>query len=334
MSYTPIADTDINAPLAGNDDVWTTLVANDVLVWDAYEPAFEANPLVTSSTAAREHRFRVRGGDSLVGSGTARMSFSVGVRGVTSGGGTTTVSVRMDDTSVADLSVVALDWYDSASINLVHSAEPREVVVSSAATGGNTLAYHGIRCIYAAGSSSGLYAASGWCKVGSFWSTADRAVPSDVVSRLRANPIAIARSRPVCVAFHCVDTVLAVSNKATHLWGVENETSYQVVGRLQVPYADREERTYIVDAYVTESIPGTGEFTVRVGATAETWTGPGWHSWTVTISGSVSVVATINPGTTNKAAIRTFQVWRMEGTSDGRSIASEGASSSGDRRSG
>lgn len=339
MAYTPIDDADIKAPLAGNATAWTAIVANDVELWNGYEPGFESNPYAIAATAAREFRFRVRGGDSLVGTSTARMSITVGVRGVTSGGGSTSVGVRVDDTTATPLSVSALDWYDTASIDLLHSAEPREVVVSSAVTGGNTIAYHAIRCAYVAGSSSGLYTASGWCKVGSFWSTADRAVPSEVVSRLRTNPVAIARSRPMCVAFHCADTVRAVSTKTPDVWGVENETTYQLVGRLQVPYVDREERTYVVDAYTTESVPGTGEFSVRIGATAETWAGPGWHSWTVQLGGGVphSVVAAINPGTSNKAAIRTLQVWRIDGTQDGRidgtqdgrSVASTGATSRG-----
>lgn len=308
MSYTPIADSAFIASIPGTSATWPALIANDRAAFELYTPGLEANPYHAATAFAREFRWREYGGldAPLISS-----CLVVGVLAEASAG-PQTVSIATPGVDSDTVAVNGAAWYTA---QLDAAGPMQEVIVSCAAPGAGTLAFAGIRShrAYSTAAAGTLYP-SGFRKIGTVWGTADYPVPSEIASRLRTNPIRLAIDRPVCVACHISDTIKAISTKSLDLWGVEDSTNWQLVGRMVVPLgSDRSTRWYRVDAYTVETVPGTGEFSVRVGATEERWTGPGWHSWRVRLGhGQHAVTATIKAGTPNEASIRTLQVWRTE----------------------
>jgi len=315
MAYTPIADADTNPPVKGNATAWTTAVTNDAEVFEAYAPGLECQPVRSNLQAAREFRLRWRGNLDA-----EQLNVGVYAEGVN---GPHTVSVETLAQDSGTLSAGAEQWYTDT---LDATGPVQEIVISSAALGvGETLAYSGIRVSLSPAALGATRYKSGFRRVGStLWTTADSSVASEIVERLKANALRLAVDRPVCVFVHCSDTVQAVSTKTPGLWGVQNETTHQVIGRGMVPFCDGEDREYLVDAYATDDDPGTASFSVTVGGRAQTWTGSGWRTWTVRLPpGDHPIVATCAPGGSNAGAIRTLQVWRMKGARDGFNQASD-----------
>lgn len=303
MAYTPIADADLNPIVKGNADAWTIAVANDGEMFDAYTPGFECQPYRENLAAAREYRLRWRG--NLDGEQLAIGVYAYGV----SGPHNVTVATAAQDSGT--LSVSTEQWYTDT---LAAIGPVQEIIVSSAALGGGqTLSYSGLRVAVAPAAVGTTRYPSGYRRIGSvLWTTENNPVPSEIVGRIRANAIALAVDRPVCVYVHAGDTVKAVSTKAAGLWGVQNETTHQIVGRGMVPFCDGADREYVVDAYTTSVTPGTAEFSVNIGGRAETWSGVGWRSWSLRLPpGDHPITATCAPGGSNAGAIRTLQVWRM-----------------------
>lgn len=306
MTYTPVSDSDLVAPVAGSSTVWPALIANDAACFELYTPGFEVNPSGTATSAAREFRWREYGGMDapLVAS-----CLVVGVRAAASSG-PQTVTIATPGVDSDTVAVNGDAWYTA---QLDAAGPMQEVIMSCSAPGAGTLAFSAIRShrSYSTGAAGTLYP-SGWRKVGAVWGTSGYPIPSEVQGRLATNPERLARDRPVCVACHIADTVKSVSTKSPDVWGVEDSSNWSLVGRMVVPRVDHVERWYRVDAYTVETVPGTGVFAVRIGATEERWTGPGWHSWRVKMRTPATVSATINPGNPNEASIRTLQVWRTE----------------------
>lgn len=300
MAYSPIDDADYRAPIAGTASIWQSLIDNDREVYALYAPGLEVNPKKSASALAREYRFRWYGN-------VDRAQLTVGVRavGVT---GPHNVSVETPGYDSGTLSVSTEQWY---SDTLDVGSPVQEVVVSSAALGGGTLAYTGIRAYLAPAAASTTRYASGYRKTGVLWYGAGYPVPSEIVSRLRCNPIFLARDRPVCVFAHISDTQATVSAKTPEVWGAHNTVQFSRVGGGIVPRCDTSPRVYTVDAYTTESAPGTGTFAAQIGGTYHEWQGVGWHSWTVREgAGPLEVWGSVLPGNGNGAAIRSLLVWR------------------------
>ena len=305
MAYTPIDDSAFTPRLAGNSAHFTTLLANDTACYEEYTPGFEANPSGTAAAAAREYRWRVYGHSD--GS-----ELEVAVRAEATGAAKT-VTIATSPSESGTVSVTTDAWYThTASIK----GPMQEVIVSSPSVSPDTLTYTGLRSRLRVGVGApvaGTLYASGFRRIGDIWDDPAISVPSEIVSRLRTNPMQIARDRPVCVAAHVSDTVLAVTTKSPALWGTRDLTDWVRVGRLVVPPSDIRSRPYRVDAYVTETAPGTAEFSVQIGANEKRWSGPGWHSWSVILGPSQHEVwASIKANAANQVAIRTLTVWRTE----------------------
>lgn len=311
MAYVPIDDADLKAAVAGNSAAWQALVDNDFAIYENYEPGFECNPYPAATTAAREFRLRIWNHDLQ----TATYAWNIGIRAAASAG-TQTVYVNYAGYAFP-LSVTTDAWYEcAASFYLpgTPSSGPQEIIITAAAPSPQTLSFNAIRFMPSAASptAGGLYA-SGFRRIGALWYASGAAVPSEVVSRLRTNPVRLAISRPVCVACHISDTIKTISTKSLDIWGVEDSTSWTRVGRLSLPRVDTRTRWYRCDAYTTETTPGTGAFSVRTGPTTHEWTGTGWHSWRVQLgAGPHEVWGNVKPGSSNEAAIRTLQIWRTE----------------------
>lgn len=302
MAYVPTDDDAFRSPVAGNSSAWTSLIDNDRECFALYSPGMEANPKKSASAVAREYRFRQWGNYD-----NAQLTVGVRAVGVT---GPHTVTVATPGVDSDTVSVSTDQWYEVA----VDAVGPtQEVIVSSAALGGGTLAYTGIRSRLTPGSASTTRYASGFRKVGLVWYTSGHPVPSEIVSRLRTNPIRLAKDRPVCVFAHLSDTVASVTAKAPDVWGAYDSTQYSRVGGGIVPRCDIGPRWYRVDAYTTETTPGLATFAVQIGGSHEEWSGVGWHSWRIKDgAGPLEVWGSVLPGTGNGAAIRSLLVWRTE----------------------
>lgn len=306
MTYTPIADSVFNPPLAGSTAHYTTLLTNDTACFEEYTPGVEVNPSAAASSAAREYRWPVYGNYD-------NFELEIAVRAVATGGAqTVTFSTAPSEIDIE--SVTTVGWYTHTS----SATGPRqEVIISNGSLGAATLAYSGLRSRVRVGVGApvaGTLYASGYRRIGGIWDNSAYPVPSEIVSRLRTNPMRIARERPVCVAAHVCDTVKVVTTKSLDIWGVEDTTDWTRVGRLTVPKSDVRQRRYRVDAYCNEEdTPGTAEYSVQIGAIEERWSGAGWHSWSVDLGAHAHEVwANIAPGASNAAAIRTLTVWRTE----------------------
>ena len=303
MAYTLIDDGDFRAPVAANATIWTTLIANDAECYALYEPGLEANPKKTAAATARQYRLRWWGNRD-----NQQLTVGVHAVGVT---GPHTVTIATPGVDSDTVSVSTDQWYE-ATLDAVGPTQ--EVIVSSAVLGGGTLAYGGIRCYLAAGAASTTRYASGFRKVGTVWGTSGYPIPSEIASRLRTNPIRIAKDRPVCVFAHVADALASVTAKAPDVWGAYDSVVYSRVGGGMVPRCDIVgERWYRVDAYTTNTGLATASYSVQIGGRVETWEGVGWHSWRVKLSGGPHEVwGSVKPGLLTGAAIRTLQVWRTD----------------------
>lgn len=284
----------------GDGSTWPTLIDNDAALYDLYTPGLEATPEQSDSALERLYRFRVRGNldDEQIQvkvraeatSGPHDIDLSTGI--------TTTVNVTGDA------------WYDA---DLDATGPIQEVLVAVPAIGAGSMRVQSIRArVLASAPLAGNLYASGFRLVGARWKAANAAISTGQLSRLVTNPIYVARNAPVCVAFHLSDCIKTITTKSSVLWGVEDSTQWQTVGSMKVPRVDNSLRPYTIDAYTVESGSGA-EYSVRFGGVEETWSGTGWHSWTVSRMGQGpnELQASILAGAGNEASIRTLQVWRM-----------------------
>lgn len=303
MAYVPVDDSDLVGTVLGDSAAWPLLIANDAVCYANYQPTMTAFTSPTATALARQFRWRAYGN-------LDNSDLNVGIRavGVTGPHTVTMATVGVDSDTVS----VGADGY---YYTVLQARGPmQEIIVSSAALGGGTLAYKSV--MHQAGPpvpSGGTRYPSGYRLIGDLWADPDMPVSTEVMARLARNPRYIARDRPVCVVAHVADTVKAVSAKSPDVWGAYNTTNWEGVGRLHVPVCDRVERLFRVDAYVNETTPGTASFSVKVGSREERWQGVGWHSWQVRLGPTAHEIrATVQPGTSNGAAIRTLTVWRTE----------------------
>lgn len=307
MAYVPIDDGDFRAPVQANSTVWSTLIANDAECYALYEPGLEATPKPSASATIRSYRFRWWGNYD-------NQPVTVGARVAASSGPQTvyfysysTVGVDNDPVNT----VGTEDWYESAP----YAAGPvTEFEITHPTPGAGTLTFYGIRAYYSAAAADTTAYASGFRKVGSLWSTSGYPVPSEVASRLRSNPIRLAKDRPVCVFAHISDSLVAVTAKTPEVWGAYDSAAWSRVGGGMVPRCDISgKRWFRVDAYTTSTTAGTAEFSVQIGGRVETWSGVGWHSWRVELSaGPHEVWGSVLPGSGNGGAIRSLLVWRTD----------------------
>lgn len=324
MAYTPISDDQWRAPVDGNATAWTTLVANDAELWDGYEPGFECGMAPGGRTAEQQFRFKVRGGDELIAGGSAGMTAAVALR-ASYAGASKTFTLSTGDNTLVSNPITTDAWYETTTAAAIpYLPDGQEFVVKLVADVSATTVT-GLRCIYGAGSSSGVYYTSGWRLTPSFWSTANRPAPSEVVSRLRKNPSCLARSRPVCVAFHCVDTLRAVTAKSTDLWGIADEVFHNLVGRLKVPYVDRTEREYIVDCLTNETAPDLQ--TTTIGASSSGATLPQATIYVADTTGFASsskVAITTADGVVNEITYTGKTATTLTGCTGGTSVMTTG----------
>lgn len=302
MSYDPMDEQAFQPGLLtakGDGSTWPTLIDNDAAVYELHTPGLEASPEQTDTALERLYRFRMRGNldDSQIRV-DVRAEATSGPHDIDiASGATTTVNVTGDD------------WY-GADCDATGPEQP--VVVAVPAIVGGSLRVQSIRArLLALAPVAGELYPSGFRLIGQRWKAASAAIATGQLSRLVSNPIRVAKDRPVCVAFHLTDCIQAVSGKSSALWGVEDSTQWLLAGSMKVPRVDNAMRQYTVDAYVVESGSGA-QYSVKLGPVVETWTGTGWHSWTVTVlgPGPHELQASILPGAGNQASIRTCQVWR------------------------
>jgi len=303
MTYDPMDAADFQPGLLtarGDGSTWPTLIDNDAALYELYTPGLEATPEQTDSALERLYRLRMRGNLD-----DAQLQVDV-LAVATSGphdidiatGATTTVNVTADA------------WYGAACDA---TGPVQDVIVAVPVIGAGSLRVQSIRVrpIGVPPVAGTLYP-SGFRLVGERWKAANAAISTGQLSRLVTNPIRVAKDRPVCVAIHLSDCIAAITTKSSVLWGVEDSTQWQLAGAMKVPAVDQSLRPYIIDAYTVESGSGA-EYSVRFGGVEETWTGTGWHSWTVSRMGQGpnELQASILAGAGNEASIRTLQVWRM-----------------------
>lgn len=303
MTYDPMDAADFQPGLLtarGDGSTWPTLIDNDAALYELYTPGLEATPEQNDTAHERLYRFRVRGNaDDADLQIDVRAEATSGPHDIDiSTGATTTVNVTSDA------------WYGAT---MAATGTTQEVVVAVPVIGAGSMRVQSIRaCMVGVAPVAGTLYTSGFRLVGARWKAANAAVSTGQLSRLVTNPIRVAKDRPVCVAIYLADCIAAVSGKSPAIWGVDWSTQWYLAGSMKVPRVDSVMRTYVVDAYTTEDMGGA-EYSVRLGPVEETWTGTGWHSWTVTVlgPGPHELQASILPGGSNKAAIRTCQVWRM-----------------------
>lgn len=284
----------------GDGSTWPTLIDNDAALYELYTPGLEATPEQNDTALERLYRFRVRGNaDDADLQIDVRAEATSGPHDIDiSTGATTTVNVTSDA------------WYGAT---MAATGTTQEVVVAVPVIGAGSMRVQSIRaCMVGVAPVAGTLYASGFRLVGARWKAANAAISTGQLSRLVTNPIRVAKDRPVCVAFHLSDCIAAITTKSFVLWGVEDSTQWQLAGAMKVPAVDQSLRPYIIDAYTVESGSGA-EYSVRFGGVEETWTGTGWHSWTVSRMGQGpnELQASILAGAGNEASIRTLQVWRM-----------------------
>lgn len=284
----------------GDGSTWPTLLDNDALTYELYTPGLEANIESEDTALARTYRFRMRGNrDDCQLQIDVRASATSGPHDVDlSTGVTSTVNVTTDG------------WYGDA-INATGPIQGVTVAVPAIMAG--SLQVQAIRCrIVAIAPVAGTLYASGYRLNGARWKAANAPIATGQLSRLLSNATQVAIERPVCVAIHLADCEEAITGKSGLLWGAEDSTQWSMVGRMKVPRCDNSTRLYTVDAYTVESASG-GEYRVNIGGTEEAWTGTGWHSWQVRLGpGPHDVRASVLPGSSNEASIRTLQVWRSD----------------------
>jgi len=209
----------------------------------------------------------------------------------------------------ATVNVTTDDWY---GVTIAATGTTQNVVVAVPVIGAGSMRVQSIRaCMLPPAPAAATLYASGYRLIGARWKAANAAISTGQLSRLVTNPIRVAKDRPVCVAIHLSDCIAAITTKSSVLWGVEDSTQWHLAGAMKVPAVDQSLRPYIIDAYTVESGSGA-EYSVRFGGVEETWTGTGWHSWTVTRlgQGPHELQASILAGAGNEASIRTLQVWR------------------------
>lgn len=303
MSYDPMDERDFQPGLLtarGDGSTWPTLIDNDAELFELYTPGLEATPEQNDTALEREYRFRVRGNADDV-------QLQVDVRAEATSG---PHDIDIATGATATVNVTTDAWYGAT---LSATGTTQNVVVNVPVIGAGSLRVQSIRArMVALAPVAGTLYASGFRLVGARWKVASAAIATGQLSRLVSNPIRVAKDRPVCVAIHLADCIAAVSGKSSDLWGVEDSTQWLLAGSMKVPRVDTVMRQYTVDAYVVESGSGA-EYSVRLGPVVETWTGTGWHSWTVTVlgPGPHELQASILAGAGNQASIRTCQVWRM-----------------------
>lgn len=302
MTYTPIADADVIAPVDSDDGTWQALITNDAATFEEYAPGFDAYPYGEARTSAREYRFMWLGNMD-------NAQLTVGVRAVASSG-TKTVTIATPGVDSDSVSVTTEALY---AVTLDAVGPQQEVIVSCAAPSPQTLTFKNIRAYLAVSAPvAGTAYGSQWRKIGALWYAANSSIPSEIQSRIRTNPTRIAIDRPVCVLAHVTDTIKAVSGTKSDLWDANDTAVWSRVGRTVLPRCDLDERWYRCYVYTNETVSGAS-YSVRIGANEEAWSGSGWHSWRVRLGrGPHEVWANIKPGVGNGAAIRTLQVWRSE----------------------
>lgn len=285
----------------GDGATWRTTLANDAHTYELYTPGFEANVSPSFSALARTYRFRVRGNQD---DRQVQIDFR--------GDATVTTQTVTVATSAAfsDRLFSAAGWYGAA----LSAAGPIDnCSVTVPATGAGLVQIQAIRChVVSAAPSAGVLYASGYRLNGARWGVADAPIATGQLSRILANATRVAIERPYCVAVHLADCEETITGKSAGLWGVEDSTQWTTVGRMKVPRCDNSTRLYTVDAYTVESSSG-GEYRVNIGGIEEAWTGIGWHSWQVRLGpGPHDLRASVMPGASNAASIRTLQVWRTD----------------------
>ena len=303
MTYDPQSEDAFRTGLLtarGDGSTWPTLLDNDALTYELYTPGLEANVRSHFSAVARTYRFRMRGNrDDCQLQIDVRAAAVSGPHDVDlATGATSTVNVTTDD------------WYGDA---LNATGPVQNVVVAVPAIMGGSLQVQAIRCrILAVVPDAGTLYPSGYRKNGARWKAADAPIATGQLSRLLANATRVAIERPYCVAIHLADCEEAITGKSGIIWGAADSTQWSMVGRMKVPRVDNSTRLYTVDAYTVESASG-GEYRVNIGGTEEAWTGTGYHSWQVRLGpGPHDVRASVLPGASNEASIRTLQVWRSD----------------------
>lgn len=303
MTYDPMDAADFQPGLLtarGDGSTWPTLIDNDAALYELYTPGLEATPEQNDTALERLYRFRVRGNaDDADLQVDVRAEATSGPHDIDiSTGSTTTVNVTSDA------------WYGAT---MAATGTTQEVVVAVPVIGAGSMRVQSIRaCMVGVAPVAGTLYTSGFRLIGARWKAANAAISTGQLSRLVTNPIRVAEDRPVCVAIHLSDCIAAITTKSSVLWGVEDSTQWQLAGAMKVPAVDQSLRPYIIDAYTVESGSGA-EYSVRFGGVEETWTGTGWHSWTVTRlgQGPHELQASILAGAGNEASIRSLQVWRM-----------------------
>lgn len=309
MTYSPASPFQIVPRLGGDSTIFTSQIAlNGNEAYAAYTPPMlEHDRTISvgaSATARRVFAWMVRGNKDLL---TVRVRvFGTGT------GGASTLTAIVGGTSGTAAPSGAGAWY---TINIV---PPRSGAVACelqvTTPGGVTFDVERIQVRLIGASPAAGKLKSG--VIGTVAATvgASESVASELIERLLAQPILIARDRPAVVAAHLAELTTGGAKDVGN-WNSSNTTNWEPVGLLRVPRCDERGRSYYVDAYTLESVSGAvGSIAIgnvvldlpSFGGTVGAWT-----SKRITLGvGAHEIRASIKPGTGNNARIATLQVWR------------------------
>ena len=298
MPYSPTPY--LGGRIQGTSSVWADIIDNHTQVQDDWTPPIIDMARVmtqTSTTAADRLIFKVRRNDAL-----HDIRFRIRAAATTGSG---VITCYSDANSTAQAITGAAAWYN-VDVTPTSGDSTCKVAMDVDAPG-DSITLYAIQV--------GLLPATGtepdWVQVDTRWATAtDAAVPSRVCTDLRNGPAYLARDRLVCAAYHCADLQQTITGKTPEAWGAENTDEWVRVGRLLLPRVDDAVRTWRLDAYGSAS--GSATFRVAIGATTWQWTTAGsMQTTTVQLGpGPHDVYASVLPGSSDEAAIRTLQLWR------------------------
>ena len=157
---------------------------------------------------------------------------------------------------------------------------------------------------------------SGYRQGWSGWKAANAPVHTEGIGRLITGPAAIANDRPCCVFQHFAKIGETLSSKTKggleEVWGREDQDFLDTAGRGLLPRCDVRPRKYRVLWYLQASASGTGSITIG-GQVIDVATANAWGSAQVELTqGDHSILAQVNPGTSEQAYFEAIQVFRSE----------------------
>jgi len=295
MAYAPIAG--FAGAIAGTDSRWQSLITNHGEIQDTLTPPIVDMPrIITSTSTSYQTRLRFYVRRNLAGHSVRFVIRAA----ATTGTGTLRCYVGGNSNTAAVSGGTA-----NYTIDVTGDDDAECLVEMKVTSGGDSITMYAVQAYLVTDG-----AEQEWTAVGTRWYTAtSNAVPQRVVDDLLNGPALLLQDRMVPLCYHVSDIEQAISGKTFEVWGTENITTQQPIGRLWIPQNDSAIRTCRIDAYTTAT--GSANFRLQVGSKIISWSSTGWLSTTMEIGpGPLDVWAYVTPTASTNAAIRTLQIWR------------------------